>query len=37
MLDQIIDKTKPAAYQIQVAIIKDEINTEDIRLKADLT
>jgi hypothetical protein len=37
MLDQIIYNTKPAAYLMQLAIIKDQINTEDIRLKADLT
>jgi hypothetical protein len=27
----------PAAYQMQLAIIKDQINTEEIRLKAEIT
>jgi hypothetical protein len=36
MLDQIIYNTKPAAYRMQLAIIKDQIILEDIRLKADI-
>jgi hypothetical protein len=34
MLDQIIYNTKPAAYQMQLAIIKDQIRLKGIRLKA---
>jgi hypothetical protein len=37
MLDQIIYNTKPAAYKMQLAIIKDQIITEDIRLKAEIS
>jgi hypothetical protein len=37
MLDQIIYSTNPAAYQVPLAIIKDQIRLEDIRLKADIT
>jgi hypothetical protein len=37
MLDQIIYNTKPAAYQMQLSIIKDQIRLEDIHLKADIT
>jgi hypothetical protein len=37
MLDQIIYNTKPNAYQMQLAIIKDQIRLEDICLKADIT
>jgi hypothetical protein len=33
MLDQIIYNTKPAAYQMQLEIIKYQIRLEDIRLK----
>jgi hypothetical protein len=35
MLDQIIYNTKAPAYQMQVTILKDQINTESIRLKND--
>jgi hypothetical protein len=37
MLDQIIYNTKAPAYQMKVTILKDQINTESIRLKADNT
>jgi hypothetical protein len=37
MLDQIIYKTKAPAYQMQITILKYQINTESIRLKADNT
>jgi hypothetical protein len=37
MLDQNIYNTKPAAYQMQLAIIKDQNRLDDIRLKADIT
>jgi hypothetical protein len=30
MLDHILYNTKPDAYQIQLAIIKDQINTKEI-------
>jgi hypothetical protein len=37
MLDQIIYNTKAPAYQMQVTILKDQINIESIRLKNDTT
>jgi hypothetical protein len=35
MLDQVIYNTKAPAYQMQVTILKDQTNTESIRLKND--
>jgi hypothetical protein len=35
MMDQIIYNTKAPAYQMQFTILKDQINTEAIRLKID--
>jgi hypothetical protein len=37
MLDQIIYNTKAPAYQMQLTILKDQMNTDAICLKADLT
>jgi hypothetical protein len=37
VLYQIIYNTKTVSYQMQVAIIKDQISTEDIQFKADAT
>jgi hypothetical protein len=37
MLDQIIYNTNAPAYQMQVTILKDQINAESIRLKNDTT